>query len=296
MEQYLMWPKQKHSLSSHLQPKANPNLHGGSWEEKAFAEDAAGVLGGCVWPPRSYSCSFCRREFRSAQALGGHMNVHRRDRARLKLSPNTTHDLIHQDHQNPIPNPIPPWDAQYPSGICTKVYNPYSTSDSDHVFFPPPASSISRVSPPPKHEIRDGKTIVPLFPSPIIKEHDHKKPSIYAPPSWSNLIGEKYIRVSDTNDHEKSSGFPGSNRSKEEYANATGDLSISLNLVVHRACPIPSAGKEGEDTSSKRRIIDPATFPFFPKSNSGDSHEHFQSEVIQGSSSSSELDLELRLG
>uniref|UniRef100_A0A803L5Z2 C2H2-type domain-containing protein n=2 Tax=Chenopodium quinoa TaxID=63459 RepID=A0A803L5Z2_CHEQI len=35
------------------------------------------------WPPRSYTCTFCRREFRSAQALGGHMNVHRRDRARL---------------------------------------------------------------------------------------------------------------------------------------------------------------------------------------------------------------------
>ncbi|XP_047095634.1 zinc finger protein 10-like [Lolium rigidum] len=57
-----------------------------SWEERAFAEDSAGNLGGCIWPPRSYSCSFCAREFRSAQALGGHMNVHRRDRARLKLS------------------------------------------------------------------------------------------------------------------------------------------------------------------------------------------------------------------
>ncbi|KAK8967174.1 putative transcriptional regulator RABBIT EARS [Platanthera guangdongensis] len=42
---------------------------------------------GFSWPPRSYSCSFCRREFRSAQALGGHMNVHRRDRARLRHSP-----------------------------------------------------------------------------------------------------------------------------------------------------------------------------------------------------------------
>jgi hypothetical protein len=42
-----------------------------------------------AWPPRSYPCSFCKREFRSAQALGGHMNVHRRDRARLRdgLSP-----------------------------------------------------------------------------------------------------------------------------------------------------------------------------------------------------------------
>ncbi|GJN12084.1 hypothetical protein PR202_ga30329 [Eleusine coracana subsp. coracana] len=32
----------------------------------------------------SYTCGYCRREFRSAQALGGHMNVHRRDRARLR--------------------------------------------------------------------------------------------------------------------------------------------------------------------------------------------------------------------
>ncbi|KAG8076398.1 hypothetical protein GUJ93_ZPchr0006g44041 [Zizania palustris] len=37
-----------------------------------------------AWPPRSYPCGFCKREFRSAQALGGHMNVHRRDRARLR--------------------------------------------------------------------------------------------------------------------------------------------------------------------------------------------------------------------
>jgi len=40
-------------------------------------------LGG-TWPPRSYTCGFCRREFRSAQALGGHMNVHRRDRAKMR--------------------------------------------------------------------------------------------------------------------------------------------------------------------------------------------------------------------
>ncbi|RZC93605.1 hypothetical protein C5167_007642 [Papaver somniferum] len=57
-----------------------------NWEERAFAVDSAGPLGGFVWPPRSYTCSFCAREFRSAQALGGHMNVHRRDRARLKES------------------------------------------------------------------------------------------------------------------------------------------------------------------------------------------------------------------
>ncbi|KAL6841064.1 hypothetical protein ACP4OV_029033 [Aristida adscensionis] len=47
------------------------------------------VAAGCFpWPPSppssSYACGYCRREFRSAQALGGHMNVHRRDRARLR--------------------------------------------------------------------------------------------------------------------------------------------------------------------------------------------------------------------
>ncbi|GMI80754.1 RABBIT EARS [Hibiscus trionum] len=63
-------------------------LSDSSWEERVFAEDAARCLSlrECMWPPRSYSCSFCDREFRSAQALGGHMNVHRRDRARIKQS------------------------------------------------------------------------------------------------------------------------------------------------------------------------------------------------------------------
>ncbi|XP_022145395.1 zinc finger protein 11-like [Momordica charantia] len=53
-----------------------------SWEIRAFAEDTGNIMG-TTWPPRFYTCTFCRREFRSAQALGGHMNVHRRDRARF---------------------------------------------------------------------------------------------------------------------------------------------------------------------------------------------------------------------
>ncbi|KAE8716436.1 putative cyclin-D7-1-like [Hibiscus syriacus] len=35
---------------------------------------------------KSYTCSFCKRGFSNAQALGGHMNVHRRDRAKLRES------------------------------------------------------------------------------------------------------------------------------------------------------------------------------------------------------------------
>lgn len=103
MEQakYWMWARSKQT-SDHQQPDlfnsppiavrlpsiSSAIIDSRSWEEKAFAEDTAGHVlgGGCIWPPRSYPCSFCGRDFRSAQALGGHMNVHRRDRARMKQS------------------------------------------------------------------------------------------------------------------------------------------------------------------------------------------------------------------
>ncbi|PPD99263.1 hypothetical protein GOBAR_DD03725 [Gossypium barbadense] len=41
-------------------------------------------------PARSYDCTFCKRGFSNAQALGGHMNIHRRDKAKLK-QPSPTH-------------------------------------------------------------------------------------------------------------------------------------------------------------------------------------------------------------
>jgi hypothetical protein len=62
-----------------------------SWEVRAFAEDVSGSSG-MQWPPSSYFCSFCHREFRTAQALGGHMNVHRRERAAAHKS-NAAHQL-----------------------------------------------------------------------------------------------------------------------------------------------------------------------------------------------------------
>ncbi|KAJ6405731.1 hypothetical protein OIU84_013652 [Salix udensis] len=33
---------------------------------------------------RSYECVFCKRGFTTAQALGGHMNIHRKDRAKSR--------------------------------------------------------------------------------------------------------------------------------------------------------------------------------------------------------------------
>ncbi|KAF5734284.1 hypothetical protein HS088_TW16G00731 [Tripterygium wilfordii] len=70
----------------------NSNDNDDSWEVRAFAEDTVGI-NGTTWPPRSYTCTFCRREFRSAQALGGHMNVHRRDRAKLHQNPNSLNSI-----------------------------------------------------------------------------------------------------------------------------------------------------------------------------------------------------------
>lgn len=35
-------------------------------------------------PARTYECTFCKRGFSNAQALGGHMNIHRKDKAKLK--------------------------------------------------------------------------------------------------------------------------------------------------------------------------------------------------------------------
>uniref|UniRef100_A0A3Q7GWG3 C2H2-type domain-containing protein n=2 Tax=Solanum lycopersicum TaxID=4081 RepID=A0A3Q7GWG3_SOLLC len=70
----------------------------------------------CSWPPRCYTCSFCKRGFKSAQALGGHMNVHRRDRAKFLMMrhhspPPTTNDKprcsLLNLKTNPNPN-IPP--------------------------------------------------------------------------------------------------------------------------------------------------------------------------------------------
>ncbi|KAK7277525.1 hypothetical protein RJT34_22539 [Clitoria ternatea] len=80
---------------------------------------------GTSWPARNYACSFCKREFRSAQALGGHMNVHRRDRARLRSS------LSSWVSECPKPNPsakpnttlLPPSSSNSPSPLSDELLN-----------------------------------------------------------------------------------------------------------------------------------------------------------------------------
>ncbi|KAL3644944.1 hypothetical protein CASFOL_010124 [Castilleja foliolosa] len=72
--------------------------------DQSFEKDRAY---GFSWPQRDYVCSFCKKEFKSAQALGGHMNVHRRDRARLRLSSPWPETLNPNPNPKPKPNPNP---------------------------------------------------------------------------------------------------------------------------------------------------------------------------------------------
>ncbi|KAI5066505.1 hypothetical protein GOP47_0019129 [Adiantum capillus-veneris] len=78
----------------------------GSQVRPAQASAAGGVspsdeIVGGAWPcTRSYGCNFCGREFSSAQALGGHMNIHRRDRARLRTSLENLQPSPTFDHHN----------------------------------------------------------------------------------------------------------------------------------------------------------------------------------------------------
>lgn len=104
----------KNALSSSLKDHSLSNR--GNWQTKNpwhnsgyrhtcnHSRSDHECLRGCSWPPRSYPCTYCKREFRSAQALGGHMNVHRRDRARLRhsspMDQTNTFYQYHQDHNN----------------------------------------------------------------------------------------------------------------------------------------------------------------------------------------------------
>lgn len=76
---------------------------------------------GFSWPRRHFTCNFCNKEYKSAQALGGHMNIHRRDKARLGLASSSSID----HHQLQYPNP-----PNYLSSPSPARYLPYTYHSS----------------------------------------------------------------------------------------------------------------------------------------------------------------------
>ncbi|KAL3648803.1 hypothetical protein CASFOL_005206 [Castilleja foliolosa] len=57
-----------------MEPGKYSNSEISSPENDLRPEDTTGI-------GRSYECTFCKRGFTNAQALGGHMNIHRKDKA-----------------------------------------------------------------------------------------------------------------------------------------------------------------------------------------------------------------------
>ncbi|EXB36739.1 Transcriptional regulator TAC1 [Morus notabilis] len=55
---------------------------------------------------RSYTCNFCKRGFSNAQALGGHMNIHRRDRARIRQFSEENNNQVSQETNTNINPPL----------------------------------------------------------------------------------------------------------------------------------------------------------------------------------------------
>ncbi|XP_004515633.1 uncharacterized protein [Cicer arietinum] len=322
MEQDQCWiqTKRKHSsMSSNLVSSLANNLssstscYGDSWEEQAFAEDSA-----CIWPPRSYSCSFCRREFRSAQALGGHMNVHRKDRARLKQpssDPQNDHQILyhhhhhhhHQDleshhHHHNLQKPLYQSsnnslanynNSLFPSpSVCGLVYKTNPNCDPNFVAS---TSSLSLSKP-------NEETLIPFYDSPF--PHHNIVSHLNSSKSWLNLHGDDRFcssnfqhEVDHNIDKKVSKGMDSRFRAKGSENNDESDVSMSLSLVLCRTHqPFQFESTKEEDLNCKKRKIDASSNLLLSKSSSFDK-QHMQAKMFDFSPSSiDELDLELRLG
>ncbi|CAH8387314.1 unnamed protein product [Eruca vesicaria subsp. sativa] len=255
-----------------------------SWEELAFAEDDAA---GSLWPPRSYACSFCRREFRSAQALGGHMNVHRRDRARLKQSDD---QYLLSKSSSP---PEHPSHKNSETSCYTLVFNSnpnrvksqnscvidHSSSPSSLPYLPPRVSSSS-----PSFVVKssdDSENILSSLPWSCPGSFVKKKGcDLYETPVIEGSKKRKMVRDVQKNE----------DKAKVDIVNTT-DLSLRMNLVIHEGYPITAQGSDEEmergDILKRRRIRERSQPSIFISRNE---------EIIHKGGHFEDLDLELRLG
>ncbi|MCL7039472.1 hypothetical protein MKW94_008306 [Papaver nudicaule] len=340
---YWMWTRNKlgettpqvlQTRSSHVHFPATTTEP--TWEEQAFAEDSAGLLlGGCVWPPRSYSCNFCRREFRSAQALGGHMNVHRRDRARLKQSSptsphqnnnfngnipqyQTTNHLV-QPHQNPLSH-VENSSHHHPdhqvhrsslvfSNLDPNSYNPSFVSSSSL-----PPSPTSRAT--PAATIQSGQNncikqsmVLPPYSTPTVNlASNHRKgDSLFSTPS--NSFASRLVIISDSNlDEEKDLNHKGKETGLKvkqgEYYEFNSSALKTLDMVPNRSWPTGLADDDevGRDTVSRKRrrndVDDTSYLPFFVKPISYDRRHPLDSNELLGlnlNQSCSKEELDLEL-
>lgn len=86
-------------------------------ESEKFNDDNTGI-------GRSYECNFCKRGFTNAQALGGHMNIHRKDKLKAKQNSNQESSSIYsrksQDQANAFDS--------------SRYYAPISSHEQHHYY------------------------------------------------------------------------------------------------------------------------------------------------------------------
>ncbi|ERN08021.1 zinc finger protein 10-like [Amborella trichopoda] len=278
MEQtrYWMWTRRKFMASS-----GNRAANYDSWEEQAFAEDSAGPLGGFIWPPRSYSCTFCKREFRSAQALGGHMNVHRRDRARLRQSPSP-----HSETQSLL--------NQYPSEPCTLTYpNPNFSPSLSSTEVSGPSNSCCKAncshmnlgSPPAGLSISSFSSSAVVMP-----QQKHKASFASSPPLISESLDVEVLSLTGSKHKLELSGLPKIDAHKiKEHRNFDGleklDPEASLpNMFKKRRVWEDDEDRESGESLTRKRSKKCEFFPYVA------------GLFTKTASAVEELDLELRLG
>uniref|UniRef100_A0A6N2LV17 C2H2-type domain-containing protein n=1 Tax=Salix viminalis TaxID=40686 RepID=A0A6N2LV17_SALVM len=92
---------------------------------------------------RSYECSFCKRGFTNAQALGGHMNIHRKDRVlnRPKGKNLASSSSVSSNANEEIKNPR----YMVPNSSTHTNYYPFMEAQRNYeMYFQPPAGSSPR--------------------------------------------------------------------------------------------------------------------------------------------------------
>ncbi|XP_044506719.1 transcriptional regulator TAC1-like [Mangifera indica] len=107
--------------------------------EKVTSDEQAAADGAS--PVRSYDCTFCKRGFSNAQALGGHMNIHRKDKAKLKQTSSSKNHLdvskINQPTQPPSKDVVATTTQERCSskrpGILGEENDATSNTDKTHV-------------------------------------------------------------------------------------------------------------------------------------------------------------------
>ncbi|GAB2282281.1 hypothetical protein Dimus_016831 [Dionaea muscipula] len=95
---------------------------------------------------RSYGCLFCQQGFTSAQALGGHMNIHRKDKASMSMNSKRFNRKLGDHHAADHDQPKL---ASSSTSSMINLNQPYAINDDHKRLISGPIMSVAKV--PSRH-------------------------------------------------------------------------------------------------------------------------------------------------